>query len=114
MAFVKIDNLYKVYSNKALAIDDFNLEIQKNEFVAIIGPSGCGKSTLLRMIAGLEDITYGELVVDGKVMNHVHAKDRNMSMVFQNYALYPHMTIFQNIAFGLKLRKEKKKLLIIK
>ncbi|PFJ16891.1 sugar ABC transporter ATP-binding protein [Bacillus cereus] len=111
MAFVKIDNLYKVYSNKALAIDDFNLEIKKNEFVAIIGPSGCGKSTLLRMIAGLEDITYGELMINGKVMNHVHAKDRDISMVFQNYALYPHMTIFQNIAFGLKLRKEKKEMI---
>lgn len=92
-----------------LAINDFNLDIAKNEFIALIGPSGCGKSTLLRMIAGLEEITYGSLIIDDKLTNSVHAKDRNMAMVFQNYALYPHLTNFNNIAFGLKLKKISKK-----
>ncbi|MEH6942846.1 ABC transporter ATP-binding protein [Bacillus sp. JJ722] len=108
MSFVKLSNVYKVYNEKVLAIDDFNLDIESNEFVALIGPSGCGKSTLLRMIAGLEEITDGELSIGGKVVNDVHAKDRDISMVFQNYALYPHMTIYDNIAFGLKLQKEDK------
>ena len=108
MAFIKLNQIHKVYNEKVLAIDDFNLEIKKNEFVALIGPSGCGKSTLLRMIAGLEDITYGDLLINDKRMNDVHAKDRDISMVFQNYALYPHMTVYDNIGFGLKLRKIKK------
>lgn len=111
MTYIKMKNIYKVYENKALAVDDFNLEINKNEFVAIIGPSGCGKSTMLRMIAGLEEITHGELVINEKVVNNVHAKDRDISMVFQNYALYPHMTNAENIAFGLKIQKEKKEVI---
>lgn len=111
MSFIEMKEIYKVYNEKTLAIDDFNLSIEKNEFVALIGPSGCGKSTLLRMISGLEDITYGDFLIDGKRMNEVHAKDRDMSMVFQNYALYPHLTNYDNIAFGLKLRKEKKEVI---
>ena len=108
MAFIKFNNIHKVYNEKVLAIDDFNLEINENEFVALIGPSGCGKSTLLRMIAGLEDITYGDLSIGEKRVNDVHAKDRDISMVFQNYALYPHMNVAENIGFGLKLRKVNK------
>ncbi|WP_077303053.1 ABC transporter ATP-binding protein [Virgibacillus pantothenticus] len=111
MSFIELSDIYKVYNEKHLAIDNFNLTIEKNEFVALIGPSGCGKSTLLRMISGLEDITYGNLIIDGKRMNDVHAKDRDMSMVFQNYALYPHLTNYDNIAFGLKLRKVKKEII---
>ena len=105
MSFIELSSIYKVYNKKYLAINDFNLNIEHNEFVALIGPSGCGKSTLLRMIAGLEDITYGELKIENKIINDVHAKDRDMSMVFQNYALYPHMTNYENIGFGLTLRK---------
>ncbi|MCZ6919239.1 MAG: ABC transporter ATP-binding protein [Rickettsia endosymbiont of Ixodes persulcatus] len=108
MTFIKMNHIHKVYNEKVLAIDDFNLEIEKNEFVALIGPSGCGKSTLLRMIAGLEDITYGDLIIGEKRVNDIHAKDRDISMVFQNYALYPHMTVADNIGFGLKLRKQGK------
>lgn len=111
MSFIEMKDIYKVYNKKTLAIDDFDLSIDKNEFVVLIGPSGCGKSTLLRMISGLEDITSGDLLIDGKRMNEVHAKDRDMSMVFQNYALYPHLTNYDNIAFGLKLRKEKKEVI---
>lgn len=108
MAQITIKNMYKVYENKTLAIDNFNLDINKNEFVVLIGPSGCGKSTLLRMIAGLEDISYGELSIEGKVMNNVHAKDRGVAMVFQNYALYPHMTNYDNIGFALSNKRVKK------
>ncbi len=109
MSYIELRNVYKVYGNDVLAINNFNLNIEKNEFVALIGPSGCGKSTLLRMIAGLEEISYGDLLIDGKKMNDVHAKDRDIAMVFQNYALYPHLSIYDNIAFGLKLRKVDKK-----
>ena len=87
-----------------LAVHDFNLEIKDNEFIVLVGPSGCGKSTTLRMIAGLEEISGGELYIDGKLMNDVPPKDRDIAMVFQNYALYPHMTVYENMAFGLKLR----------
>lgn len=108
MAEIKIEKLGKRYDKGALAVSDFNLHIQDEEFIVFVGPSGCGKSTTLRMIAGLEEITEGEFYIDGKRMNEVEPKDRDIAMVFQNYALYPHMTVFENIAFGLKLRKVKK------
>jgi len=105
MASVKLEHIYKVYDNKVTAISDANLVINDKEFVVLVGPSGCGKSTLLRMIAGLEDITKGNIYIGEKLVNDVPPKDRNIAMVFQNYALYPHMTVFDNMAFGLKLRK---------
>lgn len=106
MAKIKIEGMYKVYPNApSPSVTDFNLEINDDEFVVFVGPSGCGKSTTLRMIAGLEDISEGTLSIDGKVVNDVPPKDRDIAMVFQNYALYPHMTVFDNMAFGLKLRK---------
>lgn len=108
MSYIELNDVYKVYGEKVLAVNDFNLHIDKNEFIALIGPSGCGKSTLLRMISGLEDISYGDLIINDKKMNNIHAKDRDMAMVFQNYALYPHLSIYDNIAFGLKLRKADK------
>ena len=91
-----------------VAVQEFNLEIADKEFIVLVGPSGCGKSTTLRMVAGLEEITEGELYIDGKLMNDVAPKDRDIAMVFQNYALYPHMTVYENMAFSLKLRKERK------
>lgn len=108
MAEIEIKHLGKTYENGAVAVTDFNLTIQNEEFIVFVGPSGCGKSTTLRMIAGLEDITQGDLYIDGKRVNDMQPKDRDIAMVFQNYALYPHMTVFENIAFGLKLRKVKK------
>ena len=104
MAKVKLENVYKVYEGGVRAVNDFNLDIPDKEFVVFVGPSGCGKSTTLRMIAGLEEITQGKLYIDDEVMNDVESKNRDIAMVFQNYALYPHMTVFQNMAFGLKLR----------
>jgi multiple sugar transport system ATP-binding protein len=104
MAEVKLEHIYKVYPNGTKAVSDFTMDIKDNEFIVFVGPSGCGKSTTLRMIAGLEDITAGELYIDGKIMNEVEPKDRDIAMVFQNYALYPHMTVYDNMAFGLKLR----------
>ena len=95
----------QVTEEGVLAVQDFNLEIRDNEFIVLVGPSGCGKSTTLRMIAGLEEISGGELYIDGKLVNDVPPKDRDIAMVFQNYALYPHMTVYDNMAFGLKLRK---------
>jgi multiple sugar transport system ATP-binding protein len=106
MAELSLRHIYKVYDNSTEpSVTDFNLEIADKEFIVFVGPSGCGKSTILRMIAGLEDITRGELYIDGKKMNDVAPKDRDIAMVFQNYALYPHMTVYDNMAFGLKLRK---------
>ena len=105
MADLLLENVYKVYEGGVRAVSDFNLKIADKEFVVFVGPSGCGKSTTLRMIAGLEEITSGSLFIGGSKMNDVEPKDRNIAMVFQNYALYPHMTVFQNMAFGLKLRK---------
>ncbi len=105
MASLSLKNIQKVYPNGFEAVKDFNLEIEDKEFVIFVGPSGCGKSTTLRMVAGLEDISGGELLIDGKVVNDVEPKDRDIAMVFQNYALYPHMTVYDNMAFGLKLRK---------
>lgn len=105
MATVSLKNINKVYDGNVHAVIDFNLQIKDKEFIVFVGPSGCGKTTTLRMIAGLEDITSGELRIDEEVMNDVAPKDRNIAMVFQNYALYPHMTVYDNMAFGLKLRK---------
>jgi multiple sugar transport system ATP-binding protein len=105
MATLKLKNINKVYDNNVQAVFDFNLDIHDKEFIVFVGPSGCGKSTTLRMIAGLEEITSGELFIDETLMNDVAPKDRNIAMVFQNYALYPHMNVYDNMAFGLKLRK---------
>ena len=105
MASVKLTDVKKVYDNKVTAVHDFNLEIMDKEFVVFVGPSGCGKSTTLRMIAGLEDISGGTLEIDGQVVNDLQPKDRDIAMVFQNYALYPHMTVYDNIAFSLRLKK---------
>jgi multiple sugar transport system ATP-binding protein len=105
MATLKLKNINKVYDNNVQAVFDFNLDIHDKEFIVFVGPSGCGKSTTLRMIAGLEEITSGELMIDDTLMNDVAPKDRNIAMVFQNYALYPHMNVYDNMAFGLKLRK---------
>lgn len=108
MASLCLKNINKTYDNGYCAVKNFNLEIADQEFIIFVGPSGCGKSTTLRMIAGLEDITSGELWIGDKLVNDVEPKDRDIAMVFQNYALYPHMTIYDNIAFGLKLRKTPK------
>ena len=105
MASVKLTNIKKIYDNNVTAVHDFNLEIADKEFVVFVGPSGCGKSTTLRMIAGLEDISDGTLEIDGQVVNDLQPKDRDIAMVFQNYALYPHMTVYNNIAFSLRLKK---------
>ncbi|MGV3264365.1 ABC transporter ATP-binding protein [Cytobacillus pseudoceanisediminis] len=105
MAELKLDNIYKIYDNKVTAVEDFNLHIQDKEFIVFVGPSGCGKSTTLRMIAGLEEISKGDFYIDEKRVNDVPPKDRDIAMVFQNYALYPHMSVYDNMAFGLKLRK---------
>ena len=105
MASLSLKNVCKVYPNGFEAVKDFNLEIADKEFIIFVGPSGCGKSTTLRMIAGLEDISSGELKIGDRVVNDVEPKDRDIAMVFQNYALYPHMSVYDNMAFGLKLRK---------
>jgi len=105
MAKISLKNIKKVYPGNVVAVQDFNLEIEDKEFIILVGPSGCGKSTTLRMIAGLEDITDGELYIGDQLVNDVAPKDRDIAMVFQNYALYPHMTVFKNMAFGLTLRK---------
>ena len=108
MASLSLSHINKTYPNGFEAVKDFNLEIEDKEFIIFVGPSGCGKSTTLRMIAGLEDITSGTLKIGDKVVNDVEPKDRDIAMVFQNYALYPHMTVYDNMAFGLKLRKTPK------
>lgn len=108
MSEVIIKNLKKIYDNKVTAVHDVNLHIKDKEFIVLVGPSGCGKSTTLRMVAGLEEISEGELLIDGKLCNDVAAKDRDIAMVFQNYALYPHMSVYQNMAFALKLKKTPK------
>ena len=105
MATVELRNISKVYEGGVKAVDSANLTINDKEFVVLVGPSGCGKTTTLRMVAGLEEISSGELYIDGKLMNDVAPKDRDIAMVFQNYALYPHMTVYDNMAFGLKIRK---------
>ena len=108
MAGVVLKNVYKTCPGGVTAVSDFNIEIEDKEFIILVGPSGCGKTTTLRMIAGLEEITQGELYIGDKLCNDVAPKDRDIAMVFQNYALYPHMTVFDNMAFGLKLRKTPK------
>ena len=108
MADLQLKHVYKKYSGGVTAVSDFCLDIADKEFIVLVGPSGCGKSTTLRMIAGLEEISEGELYIGGKLMNDVAPKDRDIAMVFQNYALYPHMSVFDNMAFGLKLRKTPK------
>ncbi|MBR1483636.1 MAG: sn-glycerol-3-phosphate ABC transporter ATP-binding protein UgpC [Ruminococcus sp.] len=108
MASLSLRHVYKIYDGNVTAVKDFNLEIEDKEFIIFVGPSGCGKSTTLRMIAGLEDISKGELYIGDKLVNDVSPKDRDIAMVFQNYALYPHMTVYDNMAFGLKLRKTPK------
>lgn len=105
MANLKLKNIDKIYENGVQAVFDFNLDIEDKEFIVFVGPSGCGKSTTLRMIAGLEDISAGEFYIDDKLMNDVEPKDRDIAMVFQSYALYPHMTVYENMSFGLKIKK---------
>lgn len=105
MAELKLNHVYKIFDNNVTAVKDFNLDIQDKELIVFVGPSGCGKSTTLRMIAGLEEISKGDLYIDQKRVNDTPPKDRDIAMVFQNYALYPHMSVYDNIAFGLKLRK---------
>jgi len=108
MAEVKLVNVSKSYDGENNAVDNVNLEVKDKEFVVLVGPSGCGKSTTLRMVAGLEEISEGEIYIDEKLVNDMSPKNRDIAMVFQNYALYPHMSVFDNLAFGLKLRKYKK------
>lgn len=105
MAELKLHHIYKVYNKNIPAVNDFNLDIKDGEFIVLVGPSGCGKSTLLRLVAGLEDISGGDILIDGKRMNDIPTKDRNIAFVFQNYALYPHMDVYHNMAFGLNTRK---------
>ena len=105
MSTVSLQNIVKTYDGNVTAVSDFNLEIADKEFIVLVGPSGCGKSTTLRMVAGLEEISKGELYIDNKLVNDVEPKDRDIAMVFQSYALYPHMTVRENMAFPLKLRK---------
>ena len=104
-AFISLQNINKIYPNHVQAVYDFNLDIKEHEFIVFVGPSGCGKSTTLRMIAGLEDITYGNLFINGKYTNYIPARDRDIAMVFQSYALYPHLNVYENMAFSLKLHK---------
>ena len=108
MADLQLKHIYKRYAGNVTAVSDFCIDIADKEFIILVGPSGCGKSTTLRMIAGLEEISDGELYIGGKLMNDVAPKDRDIAMVFQNYALYPHMTVYDNMAFALKLRKTPK------
>jgi multiple sugar transport system ATP-binding protein len=107
MSKVTLKHVYKVYEGGVRAVNDFDLEIKDKEFIVFVGPSGCGKSTTLRMIAGLENITAGQLYIDEVLVNDMDSKDRDIAMVFQNYALYPHMTVYQNMAFGLKAAKRR-------
>ena len=108
MAKLKLNHIYKVYDNGVKAVNDFCIDIEDREFIVFVGPSGCGKSTTLRMIAGLEEISAGDLYIGDTLVNDMEPKDRDIAMVFQNYALYPHMTVYDNMAFALKLRKAPK------
>ena len=111
MAQLSLEHIYKTYPNGFEAVKDFNLDIKDKEFIIFVGPSGCGKSTVLRMIAGLEDITDGTLTIGDTICNDVEPKDRDIAMVFQNYALYPHMTVYENMAFALKIAKVDSKII---
>ena len=111
MTTIQLEHIKKQYPNGFTAIHDLSLEIQDQEFLVLVGPSGCGKTTLLRLIAGLEEASSGLLKMDGRVMNNVEARDRDIAMVFQNYALYPHLTVFQNMAFSLRMRRVRKSLI---
>ena len=105
MGAINITSVGKIYPNGTRALEDVSIEVNDGEFVVLVGPSGCGKTTLLRMVAGLEDITEGEISIADKIVNEVAPKDRDIALVFQNYALYPHMSVYDNMAFSLKLRK---------
>jgi len=109
MSYIKLDNLKKVYNKTIEAVKKFDLEIYKGEFIVFLGPSGCGKSTTMRMIAGLESVTEGDILIDGKSIINLQPKDRGISMIFQSYAVWPHMTVYDNVAYALKLRKKSKK-----
>ena len=111
MAQLSLQGVKKVYENGVVAVQDFDLEIADKEFIVLVGPSGCGKSTTLRMVAGLEEITEGDIYIGERKINYVPPKDRDIAMVFQNYALYPHMTVYDNIAYGLKLRRFPKRVI---
>jgi multiple sugar transport system ATP-binding protein len=111
MAEIRFENVSKIFQNKVKAVKDINLDIKDKEFMVLVGPSGCGKSTILRMIAGLEEISEGNLYIDNKLVNKLPPKDRNIAIVFQNYALYPHMTAYENLAFGLKIKRINKKII---
>ena len=106
MATIKFTNVKKIYDKSVVAVQDFNLEVEDKEFVVFVGPSGCGKSTTLRMLAGLEEITSGTIEIDNTIVNDLQPKDRDIAMVFQNYALYPHLTVFENMAFSLRIKKQ--------
>ncbi|MFA5576829.1 MAG: ABC transporter ATP-binding protein [Tissierellaceae bacterium] len=108
MSYLKLENVKKVYNNKVTAVDNFNLEIEKGEFIAFLGPSGCGKTTTLRMIAGLESVTHGDIRLEGKSIVDLEPRERGISMIFQSYAVWPHMTVYENVAYALKLRKMSK------
>jgi len=108
MADVELKKVVKIYPGKVRAVDEVSISIKNKEFIVFVGPSGCGKTTTLRMVAGLEDVTKGEVIIGGKLSNNIAPRDRNIAMVFQNYALYPHMTVYDNLGFGLKMRKTKK------
>ena len=108
-SFISLQHINKIYDNHVQAVYDFNLEIKEKEFIVFVGPSGCGKSTTLRMIAGLENITAGDLYIDKQYSNAIPAKNRNIAMVFQSYALYPHLTVYENMAFSLKIQHLSKK-----
>ena len=114
MSFLELKNITKIYPNGTKAVDETSLNVEDGEFVVFVGPSGCGKSTLLRMIAGLEDITDGEISLDGKIINNIDPSERDVAMVFQNYALYPHMSVYNNMAYGLKNRGISKEDIITK
>ena len=108
MSYLKFEHVKKVYNKKVVAVKEFDLEIEEGEFIAFLGPSGCGKTTTLRMIAGLESVTEGDIILDGKSIIHLEPKDRHISMIFQSYAVWPHMSVYDNVAYALKLKKQSK------